>query len=46
LKSLRFLEGSLSRLPMGGQYQVLCRKPTKAMRVPGSETEEPRRQAQ
>jgi SAM-dependent methyltransferase len=46
LKSLRFLERTLSRLPMGGQYQVLCRKPTKAMRVLGSETEEPRRQAQ
>jgi len=24
---LRFLEAPLSRLPLGGQYQVLCRKP-------------------
>jgi SAM-dependent methyltransferase len=27
LKSLRFLESALTRLPLGGQYQILCRKP-------------------
>jgi SAM-dependent methyltransferase len=27
LKGLRFLEGSLSSVPFGGQYQILCRKP-------------------
>jgi len=27
LKSLRFLEPGLSWFPLGGQYQVLCRKP-------------------
>jgi SAM-dependent methyltransferase len=27
LKSLRFLEPALSGLPLGGQYQVLCKKP-------------------
>lgn len=27
LKSLRWLEGSLSRMPLGGQYQVLAKKP-------------------
>ncbi len=27
LKSLRFLEPYVSRVPMGAQYQVLCRKP-------------------
>jgi hypothetical protein len=27
LKSLRFLEPYASRIPMGAQYQVLCRKP-------------------
>jgi trans-aconitate methyltransferase len=27
LKSLRFLEAYVSRLPMGAQYQVLCQKP-------------------
>jgi len=27
LKALRFLEGSLSRFPLGAQYQVLCRRP-------------------
>ena len=27
LKPLRALESHLSRLPLGGQYQVLCRKP-------------------
>jgi SAM-dependent methyltransferase len=27
LKSLRFLEARLARFPLGGQYQVLCRKP-------------------
>jgi trans-aconitate methyltransferase len=27
LRFLRWIEPSLSRLPLGGQYQVLCRKP-------------------
>jgi SAM-dependent methyltransferase len=27
LRALRPIEPSLSRLPLGGQYQVLCRKP-------------------
>jgi trans-aconitate methyltransferase len=30
LKSLRWIEPLLSRIPLGGQYQVLCRKPLKA----------------
>jgi len=30
LKSLRWIEPLLSRMPLGGQYQVLCRKPPKA----------------
>lgn len=30
LKSLRWIEPLLSRMPLGGQYQVLCRKPQKA----------------
>jgi SAM-dependent methyltransferase len=29
LKGLRFLESSLSSVPFGGQYQVLCRKPAR-----------------
>ena len=29
LKPLRALENTLSRLPLGAQYQVLCRKPAK-----------------
>lgn len=28
LKALRFLEGSLSSVPVGAQYQVLCRRPS------------------
>jgi hypothetical protein len=27
LKTLRFLEPPLRKLPLGGQYHVLCRKP-------------------
>jgi SAM-dependent methyltransferase len=29
LKCLRWIEPFLSRMPLGGQYQVLCRKPPK-----------------
>jgi SAM-dependent methyltransferase len=29
LGALRFLEAGLSRLPLGAQYQVLCRKPSR-----------------
>jgi SAM-dependent methyltransferase len=29
MRLLRFLEGSLARLPLGAQYEVLCRRPVK-----------------
>ena len=31
LKFLRWIEPLISRMPLGGQYQVLCRKPPKAL---------------
>lgn len=37
LKALRFLEPALSKVPLGGQYQVLSRRP-KVQRPPTTET--------
>ena len=35
LRGLRVLEGALRKVPVGGQYQVLCRKPESARMLRG-----------